>query len=150
MADDLNQRRMGRQLWGVSPAVAEQRLTDQANRFLEEIQHLKEAIDLLIREERELILECQSLEERANEAEAKWVRLRKGLERTRSMSTLQALVLAREMADLDREHTRLMAELEEERATLLVAIDRQRESLHVWVGSLLQSVAERDRLQRDE
>lgn len=136
-------RPLRRQLLGIPPQEAERQLREQAERFALELRHLREAIEQAKAEEASLTADCEALEAQVQEAARKLARLRKGLERSRAMAPIQALVLAREIADLEDEHAARLAELAAEQERLRTEIAERRASLQQWVTELLRSVAER-------
>ena len=137
------ERPLRRQLLGVSPQEAERRLREQADRFALELRHLREAVEQAQAEERHLTAQCEALAAEVEAAARKLERLQKGLERNRAMAPIQALVLAREIADLEDEHAARLAELAAEQERIRAEIAERRASLHQWVTSLLESVAGR-------
>lgn len=138
-----NGRPLRRKLLGVAPQEAERQLREQAERFALEIQHLREALEQAMAEEADLTAQCEALAAEVQEAQRKLERLQKGLERSRTMAPIQALVLAREIADLEDEHAARLAELAAEQERIRAEIAERRASLQQWVTSLLESVAER-------
>lgn len=138
-----SERRLRRQLWGVAPQEAERRLREQAEQLALELTHLKDALAEVKAEETALIAACESLEAQVAEAAAKRDRLRKGLDRHQALAPIQALVLAREITDLEREHVDRMADLQAQQEVVRAEIAERRASLHQWVMSLLESVASR-------
>jgi|GEM_PF-6570768 len=140
---ETGSRRLRRKLWGVSPAEAQRRLRDQEEQSALELRQLREAIDQVKAEEADLIAQCEALEEQVRDARTRLERLRTGLERHQAMVPIQALVLAREIADLEAEHARRIAALEAEQDRIRAEIAERRASLEQWVKSLLQSVAAR-------
>ena len=138
-----SERRLRRQLWGVAPQEAERRLREQAERFALELTHLKDALAEVKAEETALISACESLDAQVAEAAAKRDRLRKGLDRHQALAPIQALVLAREITDMEREHVDRMADLQAQQEVVRAEIAERRSSLHEWVMSLLESVASR-------
>lgn len=136
-------RRLRRQLWGISPHEAERRLREQAEQFALELTHLKDSLVEVKSEETALIASCELLEAQVAEAAAKRDRLRKGLDRHQALAPIQALVLARKITDLEREHVDRMADLQAQQEVVCAEIAERRESLHNWVMSLLESVASR-------
>lgn len=105
--------------------------------------HLREAIAQLRAEETSLLAECEALEAQVAEAAAKRDRLRKGLDRHQALAPIQALVVAREISDMEREHADRMAALQAAQEAVRAEIEARRASLHRWVMSLLESVASR-------
>lgn len=136
-------RRLRRQIWGVALAEAQRRLREQEEQSALELRQLREAVDQVKAEEADLAAECEALEEQVRDACTRLERLRTGLERHQAMVPIQALVLAREIADLEEEHARRMAALQAEQERIRAEIAERRASLHQWVQSLLASVAER-------
>ncbi len=130
-------------LWGVAPREAARQLREQAERFEREIGELRAALEKAQAEEAALTAQCEALSAQVEEARRTLEGLQKGLQQSRALAPVQALVLAREIADLEQEHAARMAELAAERERLRAEIAERRSSLQRWVTSLLQSVAER-------
>ena len=140
---ESTERQLRRQLLGIPPQEAERRLREQADRFALELRHLREAIEQAKAEEAQLTAQCEALAEEVQAAAGKLARLRKGLERSRAMAPIHALVLAREIADLEDEHAAKMAELAAEQERIRAEIAERRSYIQRWVNSLLESVAAR-------